>query len=193
MKGQRILMEGVESDGVYFINTGKVKVFKSDKDDKQLILRFAKSGEILGFCSMDERREQPVSAMALDDTVICYLDNKVFMRIIRYNPEFALGLLKFYNEELMEVENKSLKLARMNVPGKVADALVTMYEAYGTNGNNRTLNLALSRQDIANLAGTTKEQVSKSLSEFKSKGLINTKGKQIDILNFEALNVMAQV
>jgi len=193
MKGQRILMEGVESDGVYFINTGKVKVFKSDKDDKQLILRFAKSGEILGFCSMDERREQPVSAMALDDTVICYLDNKVFMRIIRDNPEFALGLLKFYNEELMEVENKSLKLARMNVPGKVADALVTMYEAYGTNGNNRTLNLALSRQDIANLAGTTKEQVSKSLSEFKSKGLINTKGKQIDILNFEALNVMAQV
>ncbi|MCX6290701.1 MAG: Crp/Fnr family transcriptional regulator [Bacteroidetes bacterium] len=193
VKGQRILMEGIESDGVYFINTGKVKIFKSDKDDKQLILRFAKSGEILGFCSIDERKEQPVSAVALDDTVICYLDNKDFMRIIRDNPELALGLLKFYNEELIEVENKSLKLARMNVPGKVADALMTMYDAYGSNGKNCTLNLMLSRQDIANLAGTTKEQVSKALSEFKLKGIVKTKGKQIDILNLNSLRSIAEI
>jgi CRP-like cAMP-binding protein len=193
VKGQRILMQGTEAEGVYFINTGKVKVFKSDKEDKQLILRFAKAGEILGFCNMDGHTEQPISAMALDDTIICYLDNKDFLNIIKDNPELALGLLKFYNKELSNAEDKSLKLARMNVPAKVADALMTMYEAYGTNGKNLTLNLALSRQDIANLAGTTKEQVSKTLSELKSKGIIRTKGKQIDILNLDQLQDIAHV
>src|SRR3569832_1327448 len=47
LKGQRILMQGVESNGIYFINTGKVKIYKTDKNNKQLIIRFAKSGEVL--------------------------------------------------------------------------------------------------------------------------------------------------
>jgi CRP-like cAMP-binding protein len=192
-KGDRILMEGAESDGVYIISSGKVKIFKSDKDGEQLIIRLAKAGEILGFNPADDSREQTVSAKALDDTVICYLDGKSFQKIVKDNPEMMYGLLKFYNKELNEVENKSLKLARMNVVSKVADALITIYQAYGTTGKNNTLNLFLSRQEIASLAGTTKEQVSKILSEFQAKGYIYTKAKQIDVLDFGALKDIARV
>src|SRR3569832_1381393 len=170
LKGQRILMQGVESNGIYFINTGKVKIYKTDKNNKQLIIRFAKSGEVLGFCSVDDRKEQPASAMALDDTLICHLDYKLFLQIIREYPEMALSMLRYYDAMLSEVEDKSLKLARMNVPSKIADALVTMYEAYGTNGDNRTLNLAISHQKKTDQTETTKEQVSKTLSDFKSHG-----------------------
>jgi CRP/FNR family transcriptional regulator, polysaccharide utilization system transcription regulator len=193
MKGQRILMQGVEANGIFFINTGKVKIYKSDKNNKQLIIRFAKSGEVLGFCDVDERREQPVSAMALDDTLICHLDYKLFLQLIREYPEMALSMLSYYNDMLSQTEEKSLKMARMNVAAKIADALVTMYEAYGTNGSDHTLNLAISRQDIADLAGTTKEQVSKTLSDFKSHGVINAKGKQIDILDLDKLRELAEV
>jgi CRP-like cAMP-binding protein len=193
LKGQRILMQGVESNGIYFINTGKVKIYKTDKNNKQLIIRFAKSGEVLGFTSVDERKQQSASAMALDDTLICHLDYKLFTHIIREYPEMALSMLKYYNDMLSEVEDKSLKLARMNVASKIADALLTMYHAYGTNGSSHTLNLAISRQDIADLAGTTKEQVSKTLSDFKSHGIINAKGKQIDVLDLDKLKQMADV
>jgi len=192
-KGDRILMEGDNSDGVYIISSGKVKIFKSDKDGEQLIIRLAKAGEILGFCPVDEVEEQPISAKALDDTVICYLDSAAFQRISRDNPEMMYGMIKFYNKELKEVETKSLKLARMNVISKVADALITIFEAYGTTGKDNTLNLFLSRQEIASLAGTTKEQVSKILSNFQEKGYIKTKAKQIDILDFAALKNIAKV
>jgi len=81
----------------------------------------------------------------------------------------------------------------MTVPEKVADALVTMYEAYGAFGERNTLNLTLSRQDIANLASTTKEQVSKAISELKSKGIIDAKGKQIDLLDIDKLSAIGQL
>jgi CRP/FNR family transcriptional regulator len=193
LKGQRILMEGVESNGIYFINSGKLKIYKTDMKDKQLIIRFAKSGEVLGFSDNDEKQEQAVSAMALDDTLVCYLDNKSFLNVIREYPDIAFRLLRYYNKLLDQSETQSLKLARMNVPAKVADALYTIYETYGTNGNSSTLNLQLSRQDMADLAGTTKEQISKTLSDFKAHGLVNVKGKRIDILNLQALAEFSEV
>lgn len=83
-------------------------------------------------------------------------------------------------------------MATMTVPEKVADALLIMYEAYGSKGSSRTLNLTLSRQDIANLAGTTKEQVSKAISDLKSQGIIEAKGKHINLVDLDALSVIAQ-
>jgi CRP-like cAMP-binding protein len=68
---------------------------------------------------------------------------------------------------------------------------MTIFEAYGAEGRQRTLNLELSRQDIANLAGTTKEQVSKVLTELKKRGMIDTNGKQIDLVNLSALMQLA--
>jgi CRP-like cAMP-binding protein len=191
-KGQRILMEGIDSGGIYFINSGKIKIYKTDKNDKDLIIRFAKAGEVIGFSNVDKGKGHATSAMALDDTLVCYLDNKMFMNVIREYPDIALNLLKYYNELLNQSELQSLKLARMNVTEKVADALYLIYKTYGTNGNNRTLNLLISRQDMADIAGTTKEQISKTLSEFKAKGMINAKGKKIDILDIDALTELAE-
>ncbi len=192
-KGDRIVMEGDDSDGVYIVSSGKIKVFKSDKDGEQIIIRLARAGEILGYCPVEETASQPISAKALDDSIVCYLNSSSFYNISRKNPDLMFGLIKYFNKELSEVETKSLKLARLNVISKVADALITIYEAYGATGKDNTLNLFLSRQEIASLAGTTKEQVSKTLSEFQAKGYIRTKAKQIDILNFTALKNIAKV
>jgi CRP-like cAMP-binding protein len=81
----------------------------------------------------------------------------------------------------------------MNVSERIADALVTMHDSYGTSGNGQTLNLSLSRQDLANLARTSKEQVSKTISEFKASGWVNARGRNLDILNIEMLRQTAQV
>lgn len=190
--GQRILMEGNQARGIHFIEEGKVKIFKSDNKGQEIILRFARPGDIIGYNIMEETAEYHVSAMAMTNTITCFIDALTFKELTRRFPELAIELLKFYKEQLQLTEKKSLNLATMNVPEKVADALLTMYEAYGATGKKRTLNLALSRQDIANLAGTTKEQVSKVISELKAKGLIDAKGKQIDLLNIDALNAITR-
>ena len=86
-----------------------------------------------------------------------------------------------------------MKIARLSVTAKVADALLMMYEKYGGNGNNNTLNLVLSRQEIADLSSTTQEQVSKVLSVLKRKGLIETQVKKISILKPDELKQIAMV
>jgi CRP-like cAMP-binding protein len=97
-----------------------------------------------------------------------------------------MQLMNQFRNLLTDTEEQSLKMARLNVPSKVADALCKMVGAFGTD-SSRKLNLELSRQDIADLAGSTKEQVSKIIAEFKAQGLIRTRGKQITIDDLKTL------
>ncbi len=190
-KGQRILLEGNPARGVYFLLQGKVKLFKTDVRGQEVIIRFAKPGDIVGLSVNTERPENEVSASAMEDTMLCHVNHDAFVELLNSDAKLAFELLRFYRAELHKTEMRSLKLATMTVQEKVADALVTIYEAYGAEGKQRTLCLELSRQDIGNLAGTTKEQVSKVLTDLKNKGMIDTNGKQIDLINLSALMQLA--
>ncbi|TAH42005.1 MAG: Crp/Fnr family transcriptional regulator [Bacteroidetes bacterium] len=191
--GQRILMEGSHAKGIYFIETGQVKIYKSDSRGQEIILRFAKPGDVIGFSTSVDTNEYMVSAMALTDTTVCYLDYSAFMELTERFPELAIQLLQFYRSELSSLEQKSLKLATMTVPQKVADAILVMESAFGSSGEKKPLNLILSRQDIASLAGTTKEQVSKVISELNSQRIVDTQGKLISILQPEKLADLARI
>ncbi len=193
ISGQRILMEGSHAKGIYFIETGQVKIYKTDSRGQEIILRFAKPGDVIGFSTSDQTNEYLVSAMALTDTTVCYLDYSAFMELTERYPELAMQLLKFYRAELSGLEQKSLKLATMTVPQKVADAILTMESAFGSSGEKKPLNLILSRQDIASLAGTTKEQVSKVISDLNTQKIVETQGKLISILQHEKLQELAKI
>jgi len=192
LKGQRILIEGMDEKGIYFIHSGKVKIYKTGKNGRQLIIHLAKSGEAIGFRDADKASGQPVSAMALEDTRVCHMDRAVFLNIMRDSPEIAIKVLKHFKDLLTESEEQTLKMARLNVPAKVADALYTIYLAYGANETDQSLNLRLSRQEIADLAGSTKEQISKTLSDLRMQGIIRTKGKQIMVLDLKALQALSE-
>ncbi|HNS12195.1 MAG TPA: Crp/Fnr family transcriptional regulator [Bacteroidia bacterium] len=185
--GQRILMEGSAAKGIYFIERGQVKIYKSDNRGQDVILRFAGPGDVIGIDASEDKNEYEVSAMAIIDTTVCFLDYQSFMSLTEQFPELAIELLKFFRKQMALLEQKSLKLATMTVPQKVADAIITMEAAFGSEGPGRPLKLILSRQDIANLAGTTKEQVSKIVSELNSQNIIETQGKLISILKPERL------
>lgn len=193
LKGHRIIMEGNPARGVYFILSGKVKVYKTDVRGQEVIIRLAKPGEMIGFSSNMDRPEHLVSAMAMEDTLLCHLDQKAFSKLLESDAKLAFEILHYFRDELHRAETRSMKMATMSVQERVADALLTMLEAFGSEGKQRTLNLEMSRQDIANLAGTTKEQVSKVLSELKNKGVIDTDSKRIDLLNLPALNAAAGI
>lgn len=186
-------MEGNQARGIYFVEEGKVKIYKSDNKGQEIILRFAREGDIIGYNTVEENSEYHVSAIAITDTVACFLDVDTFKDLTRNHPEFAYELLQFYKLQLQLTERKALKMATMTVPEKVADALLAMYDAYGANRDGKTLNLTLSRQDIACLAGTTKEQVSKAISDLKVQGIIDAKGKTISLLDMRKLQQIAKV
>lgn len=190
--GQRILMEGNFAKGVYFIEEGKVKIYKTNSKGQEVILRFAGPGDIIGYNSTEDSSEYHVSAISISDAVTCFIDAVTFQRLMNEFPAFSLALLQYYKKQLQITEQKTLKMATMTVPEKVADALLIMYQAYGASGETRDLNLTLSRQDMANLAGTTKEQVSKAISDLKNQGIIDARGKHISLIDLDALRKIAK-
>lgn len=180
-KGHNILFEGNSVDGIHFIQEGKVKVYKTGINRKEQIVRLSKAGDILGHRGWN-RKEMPVSANAIEDSKICFVNSIDFNKILQNNPKLIYELMLFYSDELHTSEIKARNLAQMQVIELLTDALLYILETYGENKNGY-LNACLSRQEIADLSGTTKEQVSKYLSSLKNEGIIETNKNQIKILS----------
>jgi len=179
-KGEVIFKEGEPVSGVYFVTSGNVKVHKQ-WGDKELILRFANQGAIVGHRGITTRASTyPISATALETTALCYIDIEFFKSTIKVNHEFAYGLLLFYADELHASEKKMRNLALMSVKGRLAVAILGLRDQFGLNDEG-FLNLELSRQDLAAFTGATYETVFRTMNELVAEGLIRLKGKMISI------------
>lgn len=188
-KGELIFKEGDEVKGMYFVFTGTVKVHKKWGKEKELIIRFAKQGDIFGHRGLGDEIIYPVSGTALESTVVCFIDLHFFKATLRINTDFTIRLLMFYAEELQRSERKMSNLAHMQVKGRIAYSLISLKTKFGVTTDG-AINIILSRQDLASYAGTTYETVFRILNEFTQEGLITTHNKNIAILDDEKLKLL---
>lgn len=184
-KGETIFKEGDLVTGVYFVYSGNVKVTKRWDEDKELIVRFASDGAILGHRGLGNNLIYPVSA-TLEPTVICFIKNELFEATLRTNNEFTYQLMHFMVNELCESERKMRNLAHMPVKGRVAEALLLLKEQFGVTEKG-CININLSRQDLASFAGTTYETLFRATNELVKEKLIAVGGKNIIIINEKTL------
>ncbi|MDR3697216.1 Crp/Fnr family transcriptional regulator [Mucilaginibacter sp.] len=185
-RGEVIFNEGDEVRGVYFVYDGVVKVHKKWGADKELIIRFATGGAILGHRGLGSNNIYPISATALEDGIICYIDLPFFESTLKVNTDFTYNLMLFFASELQESERKMRNLAHMSVKGRVAQALISLRDQFGKKEDG-SINIELSRQDLASYAGATYETVFRVLNEMLKENLIKTSGKKIIINNREKL------
>lgn len=185
-KGELIFREGDEVKGMYFIFKGTVKVHKKWGSEKELIIRFAKDGEIIGHRGLGDEIIYPVSGTALEPTITCYIDLDFFRTTLKVNNDFAVLLLLFYAEELQRSERKMNILAHMQVKGRIAYSLLSLKNKFGLTGNGG-INIILSRQDLASYCGTTYETLFRFLNELATEKIISVDNKNITILKEEQL------
>lgn len=185
-RGEVIFNEGDEVKGVYFVYNGVVKVHKKWGPDKELIIRFASNGAILGHRGLGGNNVYPISATALEDGVVCFVDIGFFESTLKVNTDFTYSLMMFFASELQESEKKMRNLAHMSVKGRVARALISLRDQFGQKEDG-SINFEISRQDLASYAGATYETVFRVLNELLKENLINTSGKKIIINNREKL------
>ncbi|MDQ3845921.1 MAG: Crp/Fnr family transcriptional regulator [Bacteroidota bacterium] len=188
-KGEVLFREGDSVRGIYFLKAGKAKVHKKWGEDKELIVRFAGSGDIIGHRGLGKSMIYPVTATALETCSVCFIELQFFLTSLKVNHDLLYQLLLFYTEELQESERKMRNLAHMPVKGRIAYALLKLNERFGTNSEG-FLNINISRQDIASYAGTTYETTFRSMSELVQEGYIRMKGKHIALMNTEALSAL---
>ena len=192
-KGELIFREGEEVKGIYFVYSGKVKVHKKWGEEKELIIRFAQKGDILGHRGLGQQvGNYPISATALEPVQVCYIDLDFLQSTLKINYEFIYQLLLFFADELQESERKMRNLAHMQVKGRIAQALITLRDKFGITADG-LVDVSLSRQDLASFAGTTYETVFRIINELTDDQLIRTEGKYIAILDTDKLSDLTRV
>lgn len=185
-KGETIFKEGDTITGIWFIYKGKFKVHKQWGKEKELIVRLAGNGEIVGHRGMGGDSFYPVSATALEPSNVCYVDLDFFRATLKVNPQFLFELMQFFASELKESEKRMRNLAHMPVIGRVANSLLSLRQKFGTDASGN-INMTLSRQDLASYAGTTYETVFRILNEMAAANTIRIDGKFISIADEEKL------
>lgn len=156
-KGEVIFQEGDVVKGVYFVYTGKVKVHKK-WGDKELIIRLASPGQMFGHRGLGHNTLYPVSATALEPAEICFIDIDFFMTTLKVNMNFLYQLMLLFADDLQESERRMRNLAHMPVRGRLAQALLAWDIQFGRTKEG-SINIQLSRQDIASYLGSTYETV----------------------------------
>lgn len=184
-KGQQFIIENAPTQGLYFIQKGKVKILKTGIYGKEQIVRLATEGDIVGFRGFGTGNRYLIGAAALDDVVLCNFSNEIMQEILKTTPEFTYDMMLFYADELNKSETKIKKIAQMNVRERVVDTLLYLHKKFGQQNNQ--INISLSRKEIADFAGTTDEQVTRIYSSLKKEGLIEITNKKINILQLEKL------
>ena len=187
-KGQYIFTEGSVVQGIYVIQSGKVKVMNTGFNEKKQIIRFAKTGYLLGHRGLGGKYYQ-ISAVAIEDSTLCFIEENIFTLLLKNDPEFTYQLMLFYAEELRIAETRMKNLAQMTVEEKTAEALLLIKKIFGVIKKNGDilLDVSLGRKDIAELAGLSSEQITRCFSEFKKEKIIETQDKKIIILKTETL------
>jgi CRP/FNR family transcriptional regulator len=189
-RGQEIFKERDTVEGIFFVYSGKVKVHKRWDDDKELILRFAKGGDILGHLGLGNDPLYPVSATAVENTVVCYVQMDFFESSLNVNPQFTIKLMKLFANSLQESEKRMRNLAHMPVKERIAQALLSLKNQFGVN-NNGYIDIELTKQDIASYAGVAYETFFKVTQEFLQGNLIEVNGKSFKLLNEDVLTKIA--
>lgn len=190
-KGERLFSENDPVLGIYFIKKGFLKVELNGKQGRPLILSIAGKGAVFGHRASPGRRFHLQSATAVSDVQYCYMPFDLFDEIVAKSPALRQQLINQILDDLELVEKKAIKLAHKTVREKVAEALLLLADAYQYEESKQSFRISLCRQDIADFAGTTKEQVSKTLTDFEKEGLIKCVAKKFSFLHTPMLRAIS--
>lgn len=188
-KGDVIFTEGNISNTLYFINQGRIKLYKYTKDGKEQILHILSEGEFFGELELIKPSKYRFNAKSIVDAKICTLSKDEMKSIIMRNPEIGIKVLEAIGERLSKIESLVQNLATNDVDSRMAYLLMDLMEKYGESiENSISVKLQLSREDMANYIGVTRETISRKLKKFEDEKLIKIVGtKNIIILDEEGL------
>lgn len=189
---QRIFYEGEPNLGIFILCSGKAKLSRSSKVGRKQITG------IVGPCGLLEEKDlflkdrRTVTAEAMEDSTVCFVKREDFLEFLKQNPPVAVKMIGQLSRELEQAEEKIAALTEMDVKRRLADLLVRLGERYGeATPEGRRIELALTREEMAEMVGTTQETVIRVLSGFKKKRLIKDFEKKILLIHEERLRRIA--
>jgi CRP/FNR family transcriptional regulator len=192
-KGQVLFLQDTKPHGLYCIKKGKVKIFRRGSEGKEQIVRLAADADVVGYRALLSEESYQCGATALEETTLCYVPRQALKQIMENNVNIYKKMISLLSNDLKNAESKISELAQKPVRERVAETLMVLKNKYGLEADGATLNVVLSREELANLVGTATESLIRILSDFKKEGIIELDQKKIRIVDFEHLYTTAHL
>jgi CRP/FNR family transcriptional regulator len=192
-KGQIIFFEGDVSDKFYIINGGKIKIFKYTKEGKEQILYILSEGDFIGYLSLLKKGRFDYNAEALEDVNVCMLTKDDFDKIVKRTPEISLRILESLHDRLVSLENLVQTLSTKDIETRIATILKNFAREFGKEeAKGIVIEMPLSREEMANYIGVTRETMSRKLTSMEDDGIIELVGnKKIIIKDLQLLEELS--
>lgn len=187
-KGEIIFREGGYPAGIFYITDGKVKKYKLDNDGKEQIIYVANTGELLGYHAILSGDRYPDSAAALEESRIAFIPKEDFLDTLQISDVLSRRLLKTLSHEFAVLANSLTLFSQKSVRERLALQLIVLREKYKVNFQpGMPVEINMSRDDLASLVGTVRENVVRVLTEFKEDNILETKGRKIIVYDVNKL------
>lgn len=187
-----IFFEGDRPEWLYIVKEGKIKLVKHSDTGKDVILQVFAPGEMFGETSLFDNKPYPVSAQAMEATIILKLSRQDFMQFFGRHPFVATEMIMQLGRQLQEAHATIKSLAVDRVEQRIASLLLKLADKLGVaEGEGILLNISLTRQDLADMVGTTVETTIRVMSRFTKNKIIKSWHGKVFILKREALQKIA--
>jgi CRP-like cAMP-binding protein len=191
-KNDYIFKAGDHDSNVWILTQGRVKIFKSSAQGRDILLWFALAGDIFGMAECMQERSRMVYALASEDTEAISISHTKFKEWICVRPEISYILMKIMTERMREISLRFLSLANGNIQLEIAQLLLRLASTYGTLvGTDLHIGIPLTEQDIADMVGTSRQGVSSCLANMKRHGIIDCVRHFMAIKNLDQLKQIA--
>lgn len=191
-KGETLFLQGAASDVFLVITAGRVKVFKVTPEGRQIILEIFGPGDPVGAVAVYEERPYPASAVALEEAEAVIVPRRDFFGLLDTHPTLVRGLLLALTHRLVELTVRLSELTGGKVEARVARLFLKLAEKLGRPADDGVfIPLALTRQELADLIGTTIETCIRVMSRWGKEGLVRTEADGFTVLDGDALEALA--
>lgn len=190
--GTILFRKGEQARGVYLLTRGRVEVYRSTADGREQILHSETPVQSVAELPVFDGGSYPASGRTAEECELYFLSLDDFQRLYREHPEIADAVIVSLGQRLRKLVAVVEKISLKSVPGRVAQTLLDLGERSGRLKNGGTFQLPRTQAEMAHELATTRESVARAMGDFRRKGIISSKGRQVTILSLRRLVDVAE-
>lgn len=191
-RGSVMFREGDQCDAVFVLCAGRVKVSATSKEGRTMILRIARTGSVLGLSASLSEQPHEATTEALEPCRVRVIRNHVLATLFREFPESAVGAARTVAGEYRAAFDEARRIALSeSSAGRLACLLLDWLGSESTASKPETFTMPLTHDELASMTATTRETITRTLSQFKRQGIIRTHGVALTVLDANALHQLS--
>ncbi|MFT0800968.1 Crp/Fnr family transcriptional regulator [Bacillus swezeyi] len=184
-----VFMEGEEREAVFFIKSGLVKAYKIDEDGNEQVISLLQSGDMFPHVGFFDGSPYPATAEAVQETELIVIRIDDFNELLMTYPEMTIKVMKIMGKKILDLQERIQGFISKDVQHRLTHALRKLAAEHGVQkGTGVYINLPITNQDFANMVGTSRETINRTLNEMKKKKLLTADRSGILIHDADWLN-----